>query len=143
MQIVNRSALVPYSANQMYELVKNVESYPGFLPWCGNARILEYLPDGVRASINISKGKVNKTFSTRNRFVQDSSIEMNLEEGPFSELHGAWKFEPIGNEGCRVSLYLEFDFSSTLLRMTVGPVFSIIADRLVDAFVERAEVIYG
>ena len=68
---------------------------------------------------------------------------MNLEEGPFSALHGAWKFEPIGDEGCRVSLHMEFDFSSSLLRMTVGPVFSIIADRLVDAFVERAEAIYG
>lgn len=143
MNTVNRSALVPYSTAQMYELVKDVESYPHFLPWCSGARVHELFKDGVVASIDVSKGVLRQSFTTRNRFVENSKISMQLENGSFSELKGAWSFVDVGTEGSRVSLYLQFDFSSTLARVTIGSVFHKIADRLVDAFVERSQVIYG
>ena len=142
MLVVDRSALVPYSADQMYQLVKDVESYPDFLPWCSGAEILEQLDDGVRGRVDISKGKLKQSFSTRNKFIEGRAIDMQLEDGPFSHLQGGWNFEPIGDAGSRVSLHLEFDFSSTLARMTIGPVFNAIADKLVDAFVEQATNVY-
>lgn len=143
MQVVNRSALVPYSASQMYELVNNVNDYPSFLPWCAGAEILEVMEDGVKARIDISKGVLEKSFSTRNVCKQDREITMQLIEGPFSQLSGRWKFEPIGDEGCRISLHMKFDFSNALARVTMGTVFNSITNRMVDAFVERAETVYG
>ncbi|MCW8963346.1 MAG: type II toxin-antitoxin system RatA family toxin [Gammaproteobacteria bacterium] len=143
MKVVRKNALVPYRASQMYELVKDVERYPEFLPWCGGARIEEKFDDGVVGSVDINKGKVQKTFTTRNHFIKDSEITLQLVNGPFSQLQGAWSFDPIGEQGCRVSLYLEFDFNSTLASMTIGPVFNLIADKLLDAFVEEADRIYG
>ena len=143
MKVVKKNALVPYSAHMMYELIKDVERYPEFLPWCGGARIVEKLTDGVVGSVDISKGNLHKTFTTRNIFTQDQKISMDLVDGPFSQLHGAWLFDAIGDQGCRVSLDLEFDFNSTLASMTIGPVFSLITDKLLDAFVEEADRMYG
>ena len=142
MVVVKRSALVPYSAGQMYELVRKVEDYPDFLPWCSGSRLLAEHDDGVSAQVDINKGKLKKSFSTRNTYSKDSEIKMQLIEGPFSHLAGQWLFEGIGEAGSRVSLSLEFDFSSTLARLTIGPVFNAIADKLVDAFVQRAQEIY-
>lgn len=138
MKTINRSALVPYSAAQMYELVKDVESYPDYLPWCSGSEVLEVLTDGVRARIDMSKGRLKQSFSTRNVFLRDQEITMQLEEGPFSQLQGAWKFESIGDAGSRISLYLEFDFSSSIARITIGPIFNSIADRMIDSFVNQA-----
>lgn len=143
MKVVKKNALVPYSAHMMYELIKDVERYPEFLPWCGGARIVEKFADGVVGSVDISKGNIQKTFTTRNIFTQDQKISMDLVDGPFSRLHGAWLFDAIGDQGCRVSLDLEFDFNSTLASMTIGPVFSLITDKLLDAFVEEADRMYG
>ncbi len=143
MKVVSKSALVPYQVSQMYELVKDVERYPEFLPWCGGARIVEAFEDGVIGSVEISKGPVQKTFTTRNHFTRDREITVDLVEGPFSSLSGAWTFEAIGDQGCRVSLDLEFDFSNSLTRMTIGPVFNVISDKLLDSFVQEADRIYG
>ena len=126
----------------MYDLVREVESYPDFLPWCSGANIIEQFNDGVIASIDISKAQLKKTFTTRNSFVLNKEIKMQLVDGPFSKLQGAWRFEAIGQLGCRVSLYLEFDFSSTLVSLTVGPVFDVIANKLLDAFVAQANIVY-
>lgn len=143
MYTVNRTALVPYSAAQMYALVKDIESYAEFLPWCSGSKIHEFLDDGVIASVDISKGAVKQSFMTRNEHIEGREIRMQLEKGPFSQLSGAWVFRNIGTDGSRVSLDLKFDFSSTLARVTIGPIFNNIADKLVDAFVERSLEIYG
>ena len=143
MKVVKKNALVPYSAHKMYELIKDVERYPEFLPWCGGARIEEKFSDGVVGSVDINKGNLQKTFTTRNIFTQDKKISMDLVDGPFSQLQGAWSFDAIGDEGFRVSLDLEFDFNSTVASMTIGPVFNMIANKLLDAFVEEADRIYG
>lgn len=143
MQRIQRSAVVPYTPAQMYSLVDNVPDYSVFLPWCSGARELRRDADLVEAAIDISKAGLHKTFTTLNRLQKDKMIEMRLVDGPFRHLHGFWRFEPLGDCGCKVSLDLQFEFSSKILGLTVGPVFNQIGNTLVDAFCQRAEVVFG
>ncbi len=143
MPTVNRNALVPYSAEQMYALVDDIEGYPAFLPWCRSAKEWSRNDDEVRASIELQRGPVHKTFTTLNRLQKNKMIEMRLIEGPFSHLEGFWRFTELEREATRVALDLEYEFSSTLLRLAIGPVFAQIANTLVDAFCQRAAELYG
>ncbi|NOY74153.1 MAG: type II toxin-antitoxin system RatA family toxin [Gammaproteobacteria bacterium] len=143
MQTISRSALVPYSASEMFSLVDNIIAYPEFLPWCSQSNEIERDADEVHASIEINKGALRKSFSTCNRIQKNKMIEMRLKEGPFKHLQGFWRFDQLGDEGCRVSFDLQFEFSSRLLGLTIGPIFSKIANDMVDAFNQRAHQIYG
>ncbi|MEW6445039.1 MAG: type II toxin-antitoxin system RatA family toxin [Pseudomonadota bacterium] len=143
MTLLRREALVPYTPNEMFTLVSAVEDYKHFLPWCGDSVILARNGDQVRASVTLSKGALRKTFTTQNLLQQDKMIEMRLVEGPFRHLHGFWRFEPVGEGGCKVSLDMEFQFSSKLVELAVGPVFTAIAGDMVMAFRQRAEQVYG
>lgn len=143
MPTVNRTALVPHSAEQMYALVDDIEGYPAFLPWCRSAREWSRSEDEVRASIELQRGPVHRTFTTCNRLQKNKMIEMRLVEGPFHHLEGFWRFTELDEGATRVALDLEYEFSSTLLKLAVGPVFSQITNSLVDAFCERAAVLYG
>ncbi len=143
METVDRSALLPYTTEEMYSLVSDIESYPGFLPWCNDALILSQDEDELYASIEFSVGGLIRSFTTRNRLQVNKMIEMRLVDGPFSRLQGCWQFEPLGDEGSKISLYLEYDFSSRMLGMVVGPVFNQIANTLVDSFQKRAVEVYG
>jgi len=143
MTTVSKSALVPYSASEMFELVADPESYPAFLPGCKSSRIESREGDTVRGTVEFAMGPVHKSFTTDNRLEKNRRIDMQLVEGPFRHLEGHWRFEPLGDAGSQVSLELEFEFSSRLLAMTVGPVFHEIANHLVDAFVKRAVALYG
>lgn len=143
MAVVKRSALVPYQAEQMFRLVDDIEAYPEFLPWCKSATILQRNTDEVRASLELARGALRKSFTTVNRNQPGKMIEMRLLEGPFNHLQGFWHFHSLGQDGCKVTLDLEYEFASRLLKMTVGPVFDHIANTLVDAFCERARDLYG
>lgn len=143
MPTVDRSALVRYSANQMFDLVNDIESYPQFLPWCRSARVLSRQEDEIRATIEIARGRVRKSFTTRNCLNPPETIELQLVEGPFSHMHGLWHFQDLRDDACKVSLKLEFEFANALLRAAIGPVFNRIADSLVDSFCRRAEQVYG
>jgi len=143
MAIINRSALVRYSASQMFALVDDIKAYPEFLPWCKTATELSRDEDEVRAVLELSRAGIHKTFSTCNRLQPGKMIEMRLLEGPFKQLEGFWRFERLGDEACKVSLDLEFEFSNKILEVTLGPIFNQIANSLVDAFCERAVTSYG
>jgi coenzyme Q-binding protein COQ10 len=143
MTSIRRSALVPYSAREMYQLVADIESYPQFLPWCGGARIISRDQEYAVASIDIAYHRIGKTFTTRNRLQPDELMEVYLVEGPFKHLHGFWRFEALAARSSRISLHLEFDFASRMLALTLGPVFSSIANSLVDSFRRRAVDFYG
>lgn len=143
MTVVNRHALVPYTAAEMYALVDDIESYPQFLPWCTCTRVLSRNDDEVRATIELSRGGVKKSFTTCNRNQPGKMIEVRLVEGPFKRLEGFWRFDPLGKDGCKISLDMEFEFASKMLSMVVGPVFTQIANSLVDAFQKRAVDVYG
>ena len=143
MATVQKSALVLYSAADMYALVNDVESYPQFLPWCRSARVDHYTEDEVRATIEMAKGGVHKSFTTVNRVQKNKMINIRLLEGPFKRLEGYWRFEPLRADACKISLDMEFEFASQLLRMAIEPVFKQIANSLVDAFGQRAVELYG
>ncbi len=143
MATVKKSALVLYSAAEMYALVSAIEAYPQFLPWCRSTQILSRSEDEVRATIEMVKGGVHKSFTTSNRMQKHKMIDIRLLEGPFKRLEGYWRFEPLRASASKVSLDMEFEFSSHLLRMVVEPVFKQIANSLVDAFCKRAVDLYG
>lgn len=143
MPTIYRSALVPYSQEQMYKLVDDIKRYPDFLPWCSDSQEIQRDTDTVEAAVTISKGSLTKTFVTRNNSKSHEQIEMQLIDGPFKSLHGFWKFDNLDGRACKVSLDLTFEFSSTLVKLAIGPIFNQVANTLVDSFVERAKVIYG
>ncbi len=140
---VHKNALVPYGAAEMFALVDDIESYPQFLPWCKSARVLSRNDDEVRATLELSKGKLKKSFTTCNRLQYNKMIEIRLVEGPFHHLEGFWHFKALDEHACKVSLDMDYEFSNTLLSLAVGPVFSQIANSLVDAFAKRAVELYG
>ncbi|PCH60286.1 MAG: ubiquinone-binding protein [Gammaproteobacteria bacterium] len=140
---ISRSALVPYSAEAMFGLVDDIKSYPDFLPWCASSKELARDERGVRGQVELRKGKVHKSFTTQNTNEPGASITMQLVEGPFKKLEGVWSFQTLDAQASKVSLDLEYEFSNVILKMTVGPVFQQIADKLVDAFCQRANDIFG
>ena len=146
MKTVNKSVLIWYSPREMYDLVTDVRRYPEFLPWCDGARIVEEHGDGMTAEVSISFGAVRQTFTTRNVHTQDRRVAMELLDGPFSHLDGQWCFLPLGDgsqRACRVELAVNYSLNSSTLSKLAGPAFDRIATELVDAFVKRAEQVYG
>ena len=139
---ISKSALINHSASKMFALVDDVSSYKEFLPWCGGSEELSRNEDEVEASVTISHSGLNKTFTTLNRLQKNKMIEIKLVDGPFKHLHGFWRFDPLLDDACKISLDLEYEFSNMLLDIAIGPVFNQIANSMVDSFCERAEVIY-
>ena len=143
MDIIDRSALVPYTPGEMFALVSDINAYPEFLPWCSAARILSQEGDEITAQIAFSVSGVGKSFTTRNRQRPGAGIDIQLIDGPFSQLQGRWRFDALGDAGSKISLFLEYDFSSKMVALAIGPVFNKIANTLVDAFQKRAADVYG
>jgi len=139
---IEKNALVPYTAEQMYKLVDDIDKYSEFLPWCSQSQVIERAEDSVKGQLTISYSQLNKSFVTQNINTPYSQIEMQLVEGPFKHLNGLWLFTSLGDDGCKVELKMEFEFESKILDMTVGPIFGKLANSLVDAFTERASKIY-
>jgi ribosome-associated toxin RatA of RatAB toxin-antitoxin module len=127
----------------MYALVDDIEAYPQFLPWCRSTRILSRNENEVRATIEMVKGGIHKSFTTCNRMQKHKIIDIRLLEGPFKRLEGYWRFEPLRRDASKVSLDMEFEFASSLLRVAVEPIFKQITNSLVDAFCKRAVDLYG
>ncbi len=144
MATVSRSALVSYTPQQMFDLVNDVEHYPEFLQWCASTEVLEDKPDEMLARLNLAYGGLKKSFTTRNRLQPGKMIEIRLVDGPFHHLEGFWRFNSLADgSACKVVLDMEFDFSTPLVKFAFGPVFTQIANSLVDSFTKRARVVYG
>jgi ribosome-associated toxin RatA of RatAB toxin-antitoxin module len=130
----------------MFALVTDVARYPEFLPWCDHGSVVSEDAAGMVAEVGISFSGIRQVFTTRNDHVPGRQVGMKLVKGPFSRLEGGWDFVPIGDgqqRACRVELRLQYGFSNGALAAMVGPVFDKIAGSLVDAFVRRAEQVYG
>ncbi len=140
---IERSALMPYSAHQMYLLVNDVEKYPEFLPWCTETHLISSTDTEMVAKLVISKGPIRQYFITRNNLVADESVELNLQEGPFKKLHGLWTFNQLSSEACRIQLVMDFDYSNVIIKAALGPLFNKAATTMVDVFCQRAKQIYG
>jgi ribosome-associated toxin RatA of RatAB toxin-antitoxin module len=143
MTVVEKSALVKFSARQMFDLVNDIEAYPRFLPWCGGSRILKREGDIVEAELMISKGGFKKSFSTRNVIDEGGRITVSLLEGPFSYLEGTWDFMPLREDASKISLNLEFEMPGVLANLAFGAVFNQICNTMVSSFTQRAKEIYG
>lgn len=143
MTVVQKSALVKFSAKQMFDLVNDIESYPKFLPWCSASRILKREGDIIEAELTISKGGFKKTFSTRNTIDQGGKITVSLLEGPFTYLEGVWTFMPLREDASKISLDLEFEMPGVLASLAFGTVFNQICNTMVTSFTERAKAVYA
>ena len=139
---IDKTALVMHSAERMFHLVNDVARYPEFLPWCSATRIHEQNSEEITASLEIARGGMRHTLTTRNQLLMPERIEMNLVDGPFRNLTGRWHFQSLSNEACKVILTLEFEFSGSLSRMAFGTVFGQAANTMVDAFCRRADELY-
>lgn len=140
---IQRSALLPYPAQALYDLVNDVASYPQFLPWCSASVVLEASESEMRATLTVAKGGMSQQFTTRNVLTPGASIEMRLVDGPFSQLHGLWEFKALGDKACKISLDLTFDYAGPLVKATLGPLFTQAANTMVDAFCQRAKQLDG
>jgi ribosome-associated toxin RatA of RatAB toxin-antitoxin module len=143
MAVVKKSALVRFSAKQMFDLVNDIESYPKFLPWCSASRILKREGDIVEAELTISKGGFKKSFSTRNKIDSGGKITVSLLEGPFTYLEGVWSFMPLREDASKISLDLEFEMPGLLASLAFGTVFNQICNTMVASFTERAKTVYA
>lgn len=143
MRRVLTSALVPYSAEEMFRLVDDVDAYAEFLPWCNHSEVLNRSDDTVEAKLELHKGAVSKSFTTCNTSRPNEAIDIALLGGPFRHLDGGWRFESLGDEGCKVTLDLEFEFDSRIADMMFGAFFQETCNSMVDAFTRRAADIYG
>ncbi|CDU12553.1 MULTISPECIES: SRPBCC family protein [Vibrio] len=139
---VTRSALVSFSADQMFSLVNDVARYHEFLPGCSGSRVIESSDSAMVASVDVSKAGISKTFTTSNRLADGAEILMELVDGPFKKLQGGWYFTPLDEQACKVELKLEFEFSSRMIEMAFGKVFNELTSNMVSAFTQRAKQVY-
>lgn len=143
MRRVSRSALVPYSAAQMYELVKDVQKYPSFLPWCSHAEVHIDDDEFIEASLELRRGGISKRFRTRNVLQPNESLGIELVGGPFRRMSGGWTFRQLGDAGCKVALNLEFEFESKATDVIFGRFFENTCNSLVDSFTRRAAEMFA
>ncbi len=141
--VVEKSVLVGYSSQQMFALVDAVEAYPQFLPWCSGTDVHHRDETRTRATLHVNYHGAKQTFTTENAKEPPAKMIVRLLEGPFRVLDGEWRFNALEEHACKIQFRLHYEFSSRLLETLVGPVFSYIANTMVDAFVKRAEAVYG
>ncbi len=139
---VERSALVAHSAMDMYKLVADVPSYPEFLSWCTATMVHEQNSVTQKASLTVTIAGVTQRFTTMNALTTGERVGMQLFDGPFKNLQGEWCFIQLGEDGCKISLELEFEMTGGLMSTMFGKGFGKIANRLVEDFCKRAEKVY-
>ncbi|MCM2973518.1 type II toxin-antitoxin system RatA family toxin [Larsenimonas suaedae] len=143
MPTVSQSALVKHSDRKMFDLVNDIERYPEFLPGCRQATVVDEGDNYRVGKLTLSKSGVEQSFTTRNTLHAPSRIDLSLEDGPFKKLSGSWRFMEMGENACKVEFQLNFEFSNRLIGMAFGRLFHQVAKQQVDAFVKRANQVYG
>ncbi|HQU62751.1 MAG: type II toxin-antitoxin system RatA family toxin [Nitrosomonas sp.] len=140
---IEKTVLVSYSAEKMFNLVDDVAKYPEFLPWCDGTTVVHLSETVTHATVNINYHHVKHSFSTENKRNPPLLIEMHLLNGPFEHLDGHWRFIPLSDEACKIEFRLHYTFSHKILEKLVGPVFHMIANSFVESFIGRADTVYG
>ena len=143
MALVERSILIGYSAQQMFDLVEDIEAYPRFLPWCERTQVDYRDEHKTIATLHINYLSVKSHFTTENAKNAPSSMGLRLVDGPFRRLEGNWNFKPLSAQACKVEFQLAYEFSNKLFEKIIGPVFGQISNTFVDAFARRAGEVYG
>jgi ribosome-associated toxin RatA of RatAB toxin-antitoxin module len=143
MAVVHKKVFLGYSAEQIFDLVANVDDYPKFLPWCGGVKVLERSDERLVACLAINFHGVRQSFTTANIHQRSTQMTMKLVDGPFKVMDGVWTFKALRADACKVEFDLHYEFSSIILEQLIGPVFGMIANNMVDSFCKRAETVYG
>lgn len=143
MPTISRSALVMYSAEEMYALINDVDSYPQFVPDCGDSKIIEATENSMTASLLVAKGAIKKWFTTENTLVENKSVKLTLVDGPFKYLTGEWQISALSEEACKIQFELDYEFSNKVLSLAFGGVFSHLTNNIVQAFTQRAKDVYS
>lgn len=140
---VEKTALVAFSAQAMYDLVNDIGAYQDFLPWCASSEVISDEGAEMCGRIEIAKAGIRQSFTTCNWLEPPERIELHLKEGPFKHLEGEWYFQPLREDACKVHLTIDFEFSNRLVEAAFGAVFRQIADTMVDVFCKRAAEVYS
>ena len=140
---IRRSALVRYSPAQMFELVNEVEAYPSRFQWCTGAEILQRQENVLVARLDLKFAGFRQSFTTRNSVDPPRRLKMDLVDGPFRSLEGVWDFTALGDDGCKISFALDFDYGGKLGGAAMKLGFQGLAGRMVDDFCQEAERVYG
>lgn len=146
MHTVNRQALVRHKAEQMFDLVNDIEKYPEFLKWCHDSHLIEASQEKMIAGMTVSLAGVKQKFTTENLLsLQNNTYKINLSllKGPFDKLSGYWLFTGLNEKASKIELHLEFNFKSGILNGTFKRAFGRIAQQLVSDFVSRAHYVYS
>lgn len=143
MTAIDRSALLPYAAEKLYDLVADIEAYPQFLAGCAGSEILSRDDTTVTARLSLARAGLSQSFVTRNIMTPHEQIELTLVDGPFKQFAGRWHFKSLAPDACKVSLSLVFELRSGLIGAAAGRLFDRVALDMVDAVVRRAESVYG
>ena len=143
MATIERSALVPFSAERMFTLVNDVRRYPEFVPWCAGAEVLAETDALIEASLRLKRGGVEHRFTTRNTLTPFTAMRLELVDGPFTTFTGDWTFKALGEDACKIGLTLTFQYRGRLATAALGALLSSSADTLVEAFCQRAKALYG
>jgi ribosome-associated toxin RatA of RatAB toxin-antitoxin module len=143
MNEIRKSALVAYPAERIFDLIEAAEHYPEFLPWCAAATILTRDEDTVSARITIDYHGVRLNFATRNPKRRPDYMAIHLEHGPFRHFQGEWHLARLAEDACRIEFALSYEFKNPVTAKLAAPVLDRIANTLVDAFVARADEVYG
>jgi len=132
-----------HSAQRMYDLINDVERYPEFLPWCVGTAVESQTELEMVATVKMRSGLMKQAFTTRNELVPGKQITMNLVKGPFRQLSGVWRFAELEENACKVSLDLRFEVVSSITGSYFSKMFlNEVANKMVDTFCKRADVIY-
>ncbi|HCB16545.1 MAG: type II toxin-antitoxin system RatA family toxin [Pseudomonadota bacterium] len=140
---IQRSALVAYSAQSMFDLVNDVESYSEFLPGCSDSKIVSQQGNAMQAALLVSKAGIKQWFTTQNVLDPAQSISMTLVDGPFKQLSGGWTFSSLSESACKIELSLQFEFKNKMIELAFGKVFNSLAASMVNAFTQRAKLVYA
>lgn len=139
--VIKKSVLVLHSAEKMFQLVDTVEDYPNFLPWYGKTEVISREGNELKARLHIDYMGVHQAFATHNHNSPPEQIHMTLLEGPFRSLSGTWRFIPVG-EDCQIQFELHYELTGLLSRV-ISPVFNVVTNKLVDAFIQEANRRYA
>lgn len=140
---IERSALVNFSAEQMFKLVNDFESYPQYMSGCVAAEPIDRGEDWLEARLTLEKAGIRQSFITHNTLNPPHSMALRLVEGPFKRMDGEWTFTPLGDDACKVNFWLEFEFSNRIVGFAAGKLFEQVATEQVNALCRRAKQVYG
>jgi ribosome-associated toxin RatA of RatAB toxin-antitoxin module len=143
MSRVEKSMLIEHSAQQMFDLVEDIESYPSFLPWCAKTQVDFRDEKRTVATMYADFHGVKAHFTTENAKEAPFWMSMKLVKGPFRHLEGGWRFKPLGENACKIEFHLSYEFSSSLFEKIVGRMFDQIAHTFIEVSVKRAHQVYG